>query len=229
MTEQQHHSLSERFRRFVQAPDFSCVGAKSALAREQMDIITARDLASGWDDLRIYPALFELAQRYRAEPNLFQSLVIVFEGPDDLDEPAFERLLWERLQSLADKDAFRGVPYDNDVDADPDSPHFSFSVGGEGFFVVGLHPHASRPARRFERPAIVFNIRRQFEMLREQGKYERLRESILDRDLKLAGTPNPMIARHGEASAARQYSGRAVANDWKCPFHAPHKDLADAS
>ncbi|MGQ4274503.1 guanitoxin biosynthesis heme-dependent pre-guanitoxin N-hydroxylase GntA [Terrihabitans sp. B22-R8] len=223
------NDLSERFQRFLRAPDFSCVGAKSALARDQMEIIRARDMTSGWDDLRIYPALFELAQRYRAEPNLFQSLVVLFEEPRTLSEAEFEGHMWQRLQSLADKDAWRGVPHDPEVDSDPESPHFSFSVGGEAFFIVGLHPNASRPARRFEAPAIVFNIRRQFEMLREQGKYERLRESILERDLALAGTPNPMIARHGEASAARQYSGRAVANDWQCPFHPPSRNLADAS
>ena len=27
-----------------------------------------------------------------------------------------------------------------------------------------------------------------------------------------------MLARHGEASAARQFSGRMVADDWACPF-----------
>jgi FPC/CPF motif-containing protein YcgG len=223
------HSLAERFRTFVRAPDFSCVGAKSALAKDRMEIIVARDMTSGWDDLRIYPRLFELAQSYRAAPTIFQSLVVVFEGPDSLGEQEFEQHMWQRLQSLADKDAWRGVGYDTDVDADPDSPHFAFSLGGEAFFVVGMHPRASRPARRFDRPAVVFNIRRQFEMLREQGKYERLRESILERDLALSGTANPMIARHGEASAARQYSGRAVANDWQCPFHAKHAGLADAS
>jgi uncharacterized protein len=223
-----NNTLADRFRQFIREPSFSCVGAKSALAKDQMEVVSARDITSGWDDLRLYPRLFELAQRYRADPTLFQSLIVVFDGPKDLTEVGFERHLWARLQSLADKDAWRGVPYDADVDADPESPHFSFSVGGEAFFVVGLHPNASRPARRFESPAIVFNIRRQFEMLREQGRYETLRESILKRDLALAGTENPMIARHGESSAARQYSGRAVANDWACPFHAPHKKAADA-
>ena len=38
-----------------------------------------------------------------------------------------------------------------------------------------------------------------------------MRESILERDVSLAGTLNPMLARHGEASQARQYSGRAGA------------------
>jgi len=92
------------------------------------------------------------------------------------------------------------------------------SFGGEAFFLVGLHPNASRPARRFERPAVIFNLYEQFERLRAAGKYEAMREKILVRDEALAGSRNPMLARHGEISEARQYSGRAVGADWGCPF-----------
>jgi len=45
-----------------------------------------------------------------------------------------------------------------------------------------------------------------------------MRERILERDIDLAGSLNPMLARHGEVSEARQYSGRLVADDWSCPF-----------
>jgi FPC/CPF motif-containing protein YcgG len=138
-----------------------------------------------------------------------------------LDEAAFEQALWARLQSLADKDAWLGLPYDERVSPDPANPHFSLSFGGEAFFAVGLHPRASRPARRFERPVIVFNLHDQFERLRAEGKYETIRETILERDEQLAGTANPMLARHGESSEAVQYSGREVDEDWQCPFHDP--------
>ena len=39
-------------------------------------------------------------------------------------------------------------PWDPRVSDDPANPHFAFSVGGTAFFVVGLHPQASRIARR---------------------------------------------------------------------------------
>jgi len=94
------------------------------------------------------------------------------------------------------------------------------SFGEEAFFIVGLHPRASRPARRFERPVLVFNLHDQFEQLREQGRYERMRAKIIERDVALAGSPNPMLARHGTISEARQYSGRNVAEaGWVCPFN----------
>jgi hypothetical protein len=206
------------FQDFVRDAAFPCVGAKSALSKDQLHIIVARDLSSGWDDLRIWPALHALAQDYKADPKLFQSLVVIFEGPRDLAEAEFEKALWDRVQSLSDKDAWLGQAPDPRVSSDPADPHFSLSFGGEGFFVVGLHPNASRPARAFERPALVFNLHDQFEQLREQGRYEKLRASIIDRDVELAGDENPMLARHGSNSEARQYSGRAVGAEWACPF-----------
>lgn len=202
----------------VAGPLFPCVGAKAALARGTLEVLVARDLQSGWDDLRIHDRLLRFAAEYRAEPGLYRSLAVVFEGPDDLSESDFERAIWERIQSMSDKDVWRGQDYDASVSHDPEDPHFSLSFGGEAFFVVGLHPLASRPARRFERPVMVFNLHAQFETLRAQGKYEGMREKIMVRDEVLAGSRNPMLARHGVSSEARQYSGRAVANDWACPF-----------
>ena len=112
------------------------------------------------------------------------------------------------------------------VSADPEDPHFSLSFGGEAFFVVGLHPEASRPARRFRRPALVFNLHDQFQQLRASGLYEKLRTTIGVRDMALAGSANPMLARHGTASEARQYSGRAVGPDWVCPFSGRGSEMA---
>ncbi len=212
------HPLADQFRDFVRSAAFPCVGAKSALAKGQMRIVVARDIRSGWDDLRIYPGLLDLARSYAADPVLFQTFVVVFEQDWALSEASFEAAMWARLQSLSDKDTMFAQGVDRRVSGDPDDPHFSLSFGGEAFFVVGLHPGASRPARRFGRPALVFNLHDQFVRLRAEGRYETLRAAILDRDVSLAGTVNPMLARHGDVSEARQYSGRAVGNDWECPF-----------
>ena len=198
---------------------FPCVGAKAALARGTLQVLACNRIDSNWDDLRIHEELMRFAAAYREDPALFRSLAVVFEGPEGLDEAAFEDALWRRAQSLSDKDVWRGQDYDAAVSADPNSPHFSMSYGGEAFFIVGLHPAASRPARRFSRPAMVFNLHDQFKTLRARGQYEGMREKIMVRDEALAGSRNPMLARHGEASEARQYSGRVVEAEWKCPFH----------
>ena len=214
----QNHPLAKTFAAFIGGSDFPCVGAKAALNRDGMRFVVARDFRSAWDDLRILPALLGLAHGYRTDPALFQSLVVLFERGAPSDEQRYEEHLWQRLQSLTDKDQWLGQHPDPRVAHDPDDPHFAMSFGGEAFFVVGLHPRASRPARRFEAPAMVFNLHDQFEALRASGRYDKLRETILDRDLAMAGSLNPMLASHGIVSAARQYSGRAVEENWRCPF-----------
>jgi uncharacterized protein len=201
--------------------DFPCVGAKSALAGGQLRVIVAHSLASAWDDVRIHSELLDWARAYRANSKGLRSLAVVFDGPTELSESEFELLMWERLQSFADKDDWRGQPYDPEVSADPEDPKFSLSFGGAAFFVVGLHPNASRPARSMPRPTMVFNLHDQFERLRDEGRYERMREKIIERDVALAGSPNPMLARFGELSGARQYSGREVDLQWRCPFQDP--------
>ncbi|MGB5077183.1 MAG: guanitoxin biosynthesis heme-dependent pre-guanitoxin N-hydroxylase GntA [Sphingorhabdus sp.] len=221
------HPLITAFEEFVRDPLFPCVGAKAALAKRQMTFVVARDIRSAWDDLAIHEMIMAMVGLYRSNPAPFRSLAVIFEDESALDEIEFERHLWERLQSLSDKDDWLGQKIDLRVAHDPNHPEFSVSFGGEAFFIVGLHPKASRPARQFVRPMMIFNLHDQFERLRESNQYERLRESILERDARVAGSINPMLAQHGEVSAARQYSGRAVGSDWKCPYERAgyHPDL----
>lgn len=50
------------------------------------------------------------------------------------------------------------------------------------------------------------------------GKYTTVKKRIRKRDKKLQGTINPVLKDFGKDSEAKQYSGRSVGNDWKCPF-----------
>jgi FPC/CPF motif-containing protein YcgG len=147
-----------------------------------------------------------------------RAFVAIFRGPVAADEIAFERRLWQQLQLLHEQDE-PGAAWDPAVSDDPISNEFSFSFGGRALFVVGMHPASSRLARRFLRPTLVFNPRAQFERLRTEGKFERLRARVRERDMALQGTLNPNLADFGEQSEARQYSGRAVEEEWRCPFH----------
>ena len=214
-------ALQTALREHVEERSFPCVGAKSALARGTLHIEPAWSITSGWDDNRLHDLLLEWSADYARNPDGLRSIAVVFGGPLTLTEAEFERALWQRIQSLSDKDQWKGQSYDDSVSPDPDDPHFSLSFGGQAYFVVGMHPNASRPARRTPYPTLVFNLHDQFERLREEGRYERMREAILNRDQAIAGDINPMLARHGEASEARQYSGRMVDQDWRCPFSDP--------
>ncbi len=219
------HALAERLRAFIRNPPFPCVGAKSALTRGQIRIVVAGDIDGPNDDARIHAALMAFVTRYRRKPDIFQSFAVVFEGPNALSEEGFEKRLWQRIQSLLNHDRRLGHREDPRVASDPNDPHFSLSLAGEAFFVVGLHPRASRRARRFEAPTMIFNLHDQFERLRAEGRYEKLRETIVARDISWTGSANPMLATHGQQSEASQYSGRAVSAEWKCPLHRDAKTL----
>lgn len=214
---------AEDFRSRIRQREFPCVGAKSALARGSILVVTACDITESWNDFEIHTKLLEWSNATSIDPSGLRSLAVVFDEPLILSEQEFESALWLRIQSLSDEDHRRGYQVAAQFSGNPDDPHFSLSFGGKAYFVVGLHPEASRPARRFARPAMVFNPHDQFVRLREEGGYERMRETILARDEAFAGSANPMIARHGEVSEARQYSGRLIEGAWQCPFQDPRK------
>ena len=114
--------------------------------------------------------------------------------------------------------------WDKSVDSDPESNNFSFSIGGRSMYVIGMHPKASRQARIVRYPTMVFNLHEQFTRLRARGKFETMKQIIRARDMVFQGSINPMLKGFGESSEARQYSGRAVPDNWPCPFHAHKKD-----
>jgi FPC/CPF motif-containing protein YcgG len=147
----------------------------------------------------------------------FATFVAAFVDPAPEDEEDFEARLWAQLGALSAADPAHG--WDPEVSDDPDDPSFSFSFAGHAFFIVGLHPESSRLARRFGWPVLVFNPHAQFQRLRADGRYFRLRETIRARELALQGSLNPNLGDFGESSEARQYSGRAVEPGWACPFH----------
>jgi FPC/CPF motif-containing protein YcgG len=204
-------------RAFIGGDSMACVGAKGAvgsggyrfgfypaLASPSVTQGLARDLASFVAELPY------IAARYK-------SFVAVFDGATQ-SELDFEQQLWNQLQLLHDADA-RHFGWDPGASNDPSDPSFGFSVAEHAFFVVGLHANASRGSRRFHYPAIAFNSHRLFAELRETGHFERVREHVREREAAIQGTLNPNLADYGEASEARQYSGRAVEDQWRCPFH----------
>lgn len=203
---------------FIADDAFPCVGAKAALSQDNLEVVCADDLCSDCCDHDITRRLQSFAGSATRDA-VFLSLAVVFERTPLLTESDFEAALWRRLQAFHDIDACLHQ-WDPEVSNDPRSPDFSMSVGGRAFYVIGLHPGASRPARRFNYAALVFNLHSQFERLREDGRYDKMKQAIEERDIALCGSSNPMLARHGVKSEAPQYSGRIVDGDWTCPFHA---------
>ncbi len=208
-------------RGFVLDDAFPCLGARSAIRSGSYRIGAYARL----DDADVTEGLARDVYAFAAERRGFESdfttFVAAFREPAYGSEEAFERALWSQLQRLHDLDA-RYHPWDASVSNDPADPRFSFSVAGTAFFVVGLHPAASRAARRFAWPALVFNAHEQFEKLRADGRFNGLQAQIRARDRRLSGDVNPNLADYGRRSEARQYSGRRSSEEWTCPFK-PHR------
>jgi len=226
------------FRQFVLRPEFPCLGAKAAFNSDSQTLRTFDELGSEEATNDLLAALYDftrLVGRDSVEPNHratsdpggstesrpteYATFVAIFEHPRQTNEQEFENLLWKQLRLLHDDDA-AGHDWDPAVSSDPADPHFSFSFGGQALYVIGMHANSSREARRFPWPTLVFNPHEQFERLRADGKWKHMQETIRQRDLELQGTINPMLSDFGERSEARQYSGRAVEENWRAPFPA---------
>jgi uncharacterized protein len=202
----------------VQSEAFPCVGAKSAYALGGLRVIEAGDFTSGEHDAAIHRAITEFGAEALKEEAGLLSFACLFRHAPRMSEAEFEAALWTRAQGLHDIDAASGAPWADGVAREPDAADFSFSVGGVAYFVVGLHPGASRAARRFCRPALVFNPHLQFERLRADGRYYQMQSIIREREIARNGSINPMLSDFGSGREAAQYSGRQVDQGWTCPL-----------
>ena len=206
------------FAAFIRSDAFPCVGAKSALALDGLAVVEAGDFTSASHDALIHRALTQFGLRIDEEKSGLSSFACLFRHGPRLSEDAFEAALWARAQGLHDIDAASGARWADGVSREPESPDFSFSVGGVAYFVVGLHPGASRAARRFCRPALIFNPHDQFERLRADGRYHVMQSIIREREVARHGSINPMLSDFGSGREAAQYSGRHVGETWTCPL-----------
>lgn len=209
--------VHDSFRALVLNERFSCIGGRAAVRQNAYCFGLYECMGSPASSEALAGDLVRFIGDQRLRDKPFTAFVASFVDPVPADEPQFEALLWSTLQQLHDIDS---QPWTPDYQANPEESDFSFSFGGVGLFVVGLHAASSRVARRFAWSTLVFNPHQQFDQLRREGRYVRFRDVIRARDVTLQGTVNPMLTDFGEQSEARQYSGRAVDENWVCPFHA---------
>lgn len=214
-------STRSEFLDFISEKAYPCVGVKTALSTDQLHIFEATDLRCPADDRAILQRVQKFVADYERSPSLFQSLVILFRGPCDLDEEQFEKALWDRLQKLHELDC-EDYAWDPRVSSNPSDDSFSFSLAGRAFYVVGMHPNSSRKARQSPFPALALNLHDQFERLRSTNEYARIKSVVRRRDKAWSGSTNPMLSDFKAGSEASQYSGREVPGDWKCPFSPLH-------
>lgn len=202
---------------YVASPGFPCVGARSAFNKGRARFGVYEGFGSDRDIAALCQDLLRFSHEF-PDPGSDPVTFCAMFDDEIATEPQFARLMWQHLQAMHahDRETFA---WDTTVSPDPTQPDFSFSIGGRAFFIVGLSPAASRLARRSPVPCLVFNFHNQFETLRANGKFEGMQKVIRRREMELQGSINPVLARFGDQSEARQYSGAAVDAGWKCPFH----------
>lgn len=211
--------IHAQFRYMVLSPQFSCVGAKSAVNSNMYRFALYEEMGGDacTEGLARDLALFVKDQESLGSINTF---IACFDKPHPTSEKHFEELMWRQLQRLHEVDL---VDWDGNVSSDPSDPHFSYSFFGRAFFVVGMHPAASRYARRFAYPTLVFNAHHMFQNLRTEGKFDRFQNVIRKKEVELQKGINPNLTNYGDASDARQYSGVHHPGDWKPPFEVKKK------
>ena len=207
--------IKEEFKEFILGKDHPCVMAQTVFTMDKVDLHVYEDFGSRTAAANIIEDIKVYLSTYDFESNDFLTFMAVFKGPKKYSEEEFEQLLWQQLQQIHELDE---QPWDQEVSKDPEDQKFSFSIAGKAFYIVGLHPGSSRIARQSPYPTLTFNLHWQFEKLRQMGTYDIVRNKIRERDRELQGDNNPMLEDFGKRSEARQYSGRKVGEEWKCPF-----------
>ena len=215
-SERIHHEI----RSLVLQKDYPCVAAIQSVVRNDYMVGTYGQFGHGthWQNLRA--DLLHYLELQRVTQSRYMSFWAVFSAAEQAPDGAidFDANLWRELSLLSSEEE-RSVDWGKINSSDPNDPSFCLSLNGEKLFVVGLHPQSSRVARRFSRPAMVFNAFSQFEQFVKEGTYTALVNTIRQRDVKLQGSINPMVLAHGDVWESIQYSGHENPDSWKCPFH----------
>ncbi|OWY74352.1 guanitoxin biosynthesis heme-dependent pre-guanitoxin N-hydroxylase GntA [Pantoea sp. AMG 501] len=202
---------------YIESKRFACIGAKTAVAMQTLihrdcSVDSKLTLADAYGFLRKFCSVRETLSMTNS------TFVLTFSDRTFTDEVAFEAFVWDTLSEMHLLDVDAGFIWSEECSSDTGSPEFGFSLVNEPFFVVGLHPFASRISRRFRYPALVFNAHRQFRHLKKLKMFEKMQAEIRRREISIQGELNPNLSNFGDESEARQYAGNETNTNWTCPF-----------
>jgi FPC/CPF motif-containing protein YcgG len=220
--------VHETFRSMALSETYPCVVARSAMRRGDYRFGCYPQLGTEAAAAAVACDLWEFVAEFPIRPDRYASFVAAFDGPCTATEQGFEDLLWRQLQLLHGLDV-RHSRWDAEVGTDPTEYGFSFSFAERAFFIVGMHPGASRWARRTAWPTLVFNSHAQFDLLRDAGVMPRMQQTVRMRDRRVQGSENPSLRQFdAKRPETVMYSGRLVEDDWTCPFR-PAEQATESS
>lgn len=211
-------SFRSKILNLLSQTNYPCVAALKSFHSDDYKVGFYDDFGSTGSSLRLATDLIQYAQEYKKTKSPFFTFWAVFPHEKDLTDEEFENKLWRELSGLASITEFDQT-WDPHFSSNPEDKNFCFSLGGDAFFVVGLHSQSARLARRFEHPTLIFNLYEQFRQLEINDQFQPMIELNRKRDIKFQGSANPMAITHGNEWESIQFSGRQNSNEWKCPFH----------
>jgi FPC/CPF motif-containing protein YcgG len=201
-------------RALILDPEYPCVGSRSALNQGSYRFAMYDELATPEATAGLARDLYTFVQEQPSIEGEFTTFVACFDKPKALSPEEWEDLLWKQLSMLSQADT---ETWSEGYSDDPQDNQFAFSFAGKAFFVAGLSPAGERWARTFPWPLLAFNAHFQFEQLRADGRFEKIRDTVRERDAQVEGEENANVEDFGTHTEARQYAGRSVPDDWRCP------------
>ena len=205
--------IVNHFQAHIQSAQFPCPMAQSALFGGGLTV----GIYDGLDDADSLIELYKDAERWNARGGRsgYVSFLAAFRRQIASEQDRFHSVLWKVLGTLRLMDTAIS-PAPPGTSDDINAPDFAFSLYGSAFFVVGLSPVSPRISRRTRFEGFALNPHDQFEKLRAERKMERIQQISRKKDLALQGSTNPLLASHGEISAAHQYSAveDAILPEW---------------
>ena len=136
------------FETLIRSPDYPCVGAKAALQREACRFRFYGELGEIGAATHCTADLQQFAAISKEIDKEFATFIAIFAGPSGMGEQQFSEQLWRQLSLMAQIDQ-ESNQWDAAYSSDPTHHDFAMSIGGQAFYIIGLHPGASRVARQF--------------------------------------------------------------------------------
>lgn len=210
-------NIEKEIEALVTQKEYPCVAAIKSYFNDEYEVGLYKDFGSGNSGKNLRQDLQGFLEKLKVSQSPYYTFWGIFPDKKYVEsEEKFETDLWNELSHMTSEET-KDLDWQGKT-TNPNDKNFGFHLFGENFFVVGLHPEASRKSRKFPWPTLIFNVFSQFQTLRDKSLYDPMVETNRKRDVKFQGDANPMALIHGDDWETIQFSGRKNSSQWKCPF-----------
>lgn len=192
----------------IEKPEFPCIFAQAAFAKETYTYREFGQLSQEKTAAEVCQAMYEAAQS-RAPINgkslAFPTFIAAFSPGDYSDGATAAKVLFTLFKNMRAHDIQAGFEWASGVSNDVTHELFSFSIGGEAYFIPFFFPFAIAPARKTAHTYLVFNSHQTFEVLRQKGLFDKFRKLIRERQIKQYGKVPELLCDFAQGQEFPQY------------------------